>query len=283
MAYYSNRFLGSGSNGFVNDGTMNINVNGIQQQNLSPNKLVATDSDKNLISVPYPISNNAYISITDRDNLSYSGSGTYYGTFTFGMINSNLNFSFSNNRTITVQTAGTYLISYVVQAGNFGSRVGVATYILINGSQIPTYNPTESGISVSTGAGTATNASILSLNTGDRITLDFQASTNFTLSSICLSMTLQQATVGISNQTLQDEITALQNTVLPYTQAISVEPAGTFTTPIQTIDNSGNTSFLGDVVVKGISVSDMEVQITSLTTELNSIKTIINSAFNINL
>jgi hypothetical protein len=96
-------------------------------------------------------------------------------------------------------------------------------------------------------------------------------------------MTLIQATVGISNQTLQDEITALQNTVLPYTQAISVEPAGTFTTPIQTIDNSGNTSFLGDVVVKGISVSDMEVQITSLTTELNSIKTIINSAFNINL
>ena len=189
---------------------MDINVNSVQIQNLSASQLVATDADKNLISVPYPSSSNAYISITDRDNLSYSGSGLYYGTFFFGMLNSSLNFSFSNNRTITVQVAGSYLINYVVQAANFGSPVNVATYILINGSQVPTYNPTESVIS----SGTATNSSILMLNTGDRITLDFQASTNFILGSICLSMTLIQASTSISNQTLQDEINTLNAEVL---------------------------------------------------------------------
>ena len=214
MSFYSNRFLGSSSNGFVNNSSMDVNMNSVQIQNLSASQLVATDADKNLISVPYPSSSNAYISITDRDNLSYSGSGLYYGTFFFGMLNSSLNFSFSNNRTITVQVAGSYLINYVVQAGNFGSPVNVATYILINGSQVPTYNPTESGIGVSTGSGTATNASILSLNTGDRITLDFQASTNFRITSICLSMTLIQASTSISNQTLQDEINTLNAEVL---------------------------------------------------------------------
>jgi hypothetical protein len=212
MSFYSNRFLGSSSDGFVNNGSMDINVNSVQIQNLSASQLVATDADRNLISVPYPNSSNAYISITDRDN--YSGSGLYYGTFFFGMLNSSLNFSFSNNRTITVQVAGSYLINYVVQAGNFGSPVNVATYILINGSQVPTYNPTESGIGVSTGSGTATNSSILMLNTGDRITLDFQASTNFILGSICLSMTLIQASTSISNQTLQDEINTLNAEVL---------------------------------------------------------------------
>ena len=54
MSYYSNRFLGSNNNGFVNNGTIDMNVNSIQVQNLSPNELVATDANKNLISVQNP-------------------------------------------------------------------------------------------------------------------------------------------------------------------------------------------------------------------------------------
>ena len=210
MSYYSNRFLGSNNNGFVNNGTIDMNVNSIQVQNLSPNELVATDSNKNLISVPYPNPNPtpiyAYISITDRNNLNYNGTGT----FTFGLTNTISNISFNDNQKITVQTAGVYLINYCVIVANSGSSYDLNTFISKNGASISPDNPTLASAGGINNLGNASNSSILNLIEGDNLSLNFVAYSNFIITSISLSMTLINPSVSsTTNQTLQNEIDAL--------------------------------------------------------------------------
>jgi hypothetical protein len=59
--FNNNKFLGNGGFG-SNDGTATLNIGKIQIQNLSPNSLVATDSKRNLKSVPY--TNTVYFSLS---------------------------------------------------------------------------------------------------------------------------------------------------------------------------------------------------------------------------
>ena len=61
FVFNNNKFLGNGGLG-SNDGTATLNIGKIQIQNLSPNSLVATDSKRNLKSVPY--TNTVYFSLS---------------------------------------------------------------------------------------------------------------------------------------------------------------------------------------------------------------------------
>ena len=131
MAYYSNKFLGSSSSGFVNDGTYDMNVNSVQVQNLSPNELVATDANKNLISVPYPTSMSYGYFIGKPQNNTDILPGINVPMDIIMKTSNNL--QLENERLIIFLSAGAYSIDIIF------SFASVGTPILSTGTRLKFY------------------------------------------------------------------------------------------------------------------------------------------------
>jgi hypothetical protein len=206
MSFYSNKFLGD-SSGFTNNGTLDLNVNSVQIQNLSPNELVGTDQNRNLISVPYK--SECFINLSDIDNNSYENGGN--GIFRFNTVNrQNIQFTPATN-TINIIQNGSYLVQYRVQASYFGARTDLAVYVSINGANFSPFDITRSASSGSNGSySPAGITAILNLNAGDRLSLNYFQATAFLISSISMTAVLLSSTSsGGSNPTteqLQEEI-----------------------------------------------------------------------------
>lgn len=212
---YSNKFLGSVNDKFVNNGTMDVNINSLQIQNLSPDQLVATDANNNLISVKYPTNAETPIfnAFANTSNTYDAGSSPLILPDT--IINKYFTF---DNVSITVQITGLYIISCFVSVYKTDPFRSMRMYYTVNGDILP--NNPSSADSGRDESGACSSSTVIALNAGDQIILMYQSDCQFRV--ICASLLITsyfipavslQSTLQTQIDTINQNNIALQNQV----------------------------------------------------------------------
>jgi hypothetical protein len=212
---YSNKFLGSVNDKFVNNGTMDININSLQIQNLSPDQLVATDANKNLISVKYPTNEETPILNAIDNSFRTYEAGSSSLTLPVTIINKYFTF---DNVTITVEITGVYIISFFATIYKTQSTRAMAIYYTVNGDILPD-NPSFSD-SGRESSGSCSSSTVIALNAGDLVLLMYQSDYQFSVVNINLLITPYfipkvslQSTLQTQIDTIKQNNIALQNQV----------------------------------------------------------------------
>jgi hypothetical protein len=215
---YSNKFLGSANDKFVNNGTMDININSLQIQNLSPDQLVATDANNNLISVKYPTNTETPVFSASDNSFNTYDAGSFSLILPATLINKYFTF---DNFAITVEITGIYIISFFATIYKTQSTRALAIYYTVNGDILPN-NPSyaDSGRESS---GACSSTTVIALNAGDRINLMYQSEyqfsvvnsnlliTSYFIPKVSLQSTLQSQidTINQNNIVLQNQVSTL--------------------------------------------------------------------------